>query len=392
MAAVAPRGNKGVAFLKRFFPGGLRRYRILLLVSLVFLSSILGAGAALYFAPRLMFRPLPPASPPQGLINQPVGLPAQYTADSPVVTIARQVGPSVVGVQAMTGTNYTGDGVVKQGSGVIFDTTNGYIVTNNHVIAGAGRITVSLDREQTYPATLVGADERSDLAVLKVQGPNLPQARLGDSSTLQVGETVVAIGNPLGREFARSVTVGVISALNREVTVPGSRGVEITLRVLQTDAPINPGNSGGALVNLRGEIIGINSVKIAASGVEGMGFAIPINDVRPIIDQIITRGYVTHPFLGVYNLQEITPEMAQWYNIPVGVYVGGVFKDGPAAKAGLQVGDVITAVENQKVATYDDIQRLINKKSPGDQVTVTIRRLKSPNPVNYTITLGELPK
>ncbi|OIQ59018.1 serine protease Do-like HtrB [Moorella thermoacetica] len=378
--------------MKRFFPGGLRRYRILLLASLVCLSSVLGAGAALYFAPRLMFRPLPPASPPQGWVNQPVGLPAQYTADSPVVTIARQVGPSVVGVQAMTGTNYTGDGVVKQGSGVIFDTANGYIVTNNHVIAGAGRITVSLDREQTYPATLVGADERSDLAVLKVNGPNLPQARLGDSSTLQVGETVVAIGNPLGREFARSVTVGVISALNREVTVPGPRGVEITLRVLQTDAPINPGNSGGALVNLRGEIIGINSVKIAASGVEGMGFAIPINDVRPIIDQIITRGYVSHPFLGIYNLQEITPEMAQWYNIPAGVYVGGVFKDGPAARAGLQVGDVITAVENQKVATYDDIQRLINTKTPGDQVTVTVVRLKSSNPVNYTITLGELPK
>lgn len=374
-----------------FLSGGLRRYRLALLVVLVFLSSILGAGIALYFSPRLLFRPLPPAAPPAGQVAPPVGTPAQFTADSPVVVIARQVGPSVVGVQAMTGTSFTGDGVVKQGSGVIFDTANGYIVTNNHVIAGAGRITVSLDRTQTYPATLVGADERSDLAVLRVQVPNLPQARLGDSSALQVGETVVAIGNPLGREFARSVTVGVVSALNREVTVTGPGGVEITLRVLQTDAPINPGNSGGALVNLRGEIIGINSVKIAASGVEGMGFAIPINDVRPIIDQIITRGHVIHPFLGVYNLQEITPEMAQWYNIPVGVYIGGVFKDGPAAKAGLREGDIITAVDNQQVAAYDDIQRLINKKSPGDQVVVTIVRLKSPQPVNYTITLGKLP-
>jgi len=361
------------------------------LVAAVFLSSVLGAGAALYFTPRMLLRPLPPAPPSVGGVAPPVGTPAQYSADSPVVTIARQTGPSVVGVQAMSGTSFTGDGVVKQGSGVIFDTANGYIVTNNHVIAGAARITVSLDRAQTYPATLVGADERSDLAVLRVQIPNLPQARLGDSGSLQVGETVVAIGNPLGREFARSVTVGVVSALNREVTVPGPQGVEITLRVLQTDAPINPGNSGGALVNLRGEIIGINSVKIAASGVEGMGFAIPINDVRPIIDQIITRGHVTHPFLGVYNLQEITPEMAQWYNIPVGVYIGGVFKDGPAAKAGLREGDVITAVENQQVVTYDDIQRLINKKSPGEQVTVTIVRLKAPQPVNHTITLGELP-
>ncbi|BCV23101.1 S1C family serine protease [Moorella sp. Hama-1] len=377
--------------MRYFLSGGLKRYRLVLLIALVFLSSILGAGAALYFAPHLLLRPLPPAPPPAGQVAPPVGIPAQFTADSPVVAIARQVGPSVVGVQAMTGTSFTGDGVVKQGSGVIFDTANGYIVTNNHVIAGAGRITVSLDRSQTYPATLVGADERSDLAVLRVQVPNLPQARLGDSSALQVGETVVAIGNPLGREFARSVTVGVVSALNREVTVTGPGGVEITLRVLQTDAPINPGNSGGALVNLRGEIIGINSVKIAASGVEGMGFAIPINDVRPIIDQIITRGHVTHPFLGVYNLQEITPEMAQWYNIPVGVYIGGVFKDGPAAKAGLREGDIITAVDNQKVSTYDEIQRLINKKSPGDQVVLTIVRLKSPQPVNHTITLSELP-
>ncbi|MDN5362254.1 MAG: serine protease Do [Moorella sp. (in: firmicutes)] len=377
--------------MRYFLSGGLKRYRLVLLIALVFLSSILGAGAALYFAPHLLLRPLPPAPPPAGQVAPPVGIPAQFTADSPVVAIARQVGPSVVGVQAMTGTSFTGDGVVKQGSGVIFDTANGYIVTNNHVIAGAGRITVSLDRSQTYPATLVGADERSDLAVLRVQVPNLPQARLGDSSALQVGETVVAIGNPLGREFARSVTVGVVSALNREVTVTGPGGVEITLRVLQTDAPINPGNSGGALVNLRGEIIGINSVKIAANGVEGMGFAIPINDVRPIIDQIITRGHVTHPFLGVYNLQEITPEMAQWYNIPVGVYIGGVFKDGPAAKAGLREGDIITAVDNQKVSTYDEIQRLINKKSPGDQVVLTIVRLKSPQPVNHTITLSELP-
>ncbi|MGI9860744.1 trypsin-like peptidase domain-containing protein [Moorella naiadis] len=377
--------------MRYFLSGGFKRYRLALLIAMVFLSAILGAGVALYFAPQLLLRPLPPAPSPAGQVAPPVGIPAQFTADSPVVAIARQVGPSVVGVQAMSGTSFTGNGVVKQGSGVIFDTTNGYIVTNNHVIAGAGRITVSLDRSQTYPATLVGADERSDLAVLRVQVPNLPQARLGDSSALQVGETVVAIGNPLGREFARSVTVGVVSALNREVTVPGPRGVEITLRVLQTDAPINPGNSGGALVNLRGEIIGINSVKIAASGVEGMGFAIPINDVRPIIDQIITRGHVTHPFLGVYNLQEITPEMSQWYNIPVGVYIGGVFKDGPAAKAGLREGDVITAVDNQKVSTYDEIQRLINKKSPGEQVVVTIVRLKSPQPVNHTITLGELP-
>ncbi|CEP68002.1 Peptidase S1C [Moorella glycerini] len=365
--------------------------RVLAVVLLFFLSAVLGAGTAIVMAPRLVQRPLAPAPGPPAQLTPPAGQPVQFTASSPVVTIARQVGPTVVGVAALTGRSFTGDAGVKQGSGVIFDGTNGYIVTNNHVIAGAERVTVSLDHDQVYPATLVGADERSDLAVLQIKGTNLPQARLGDSGTVQVGETVVAIGNPLGREFARSVTVGVISALNREVTVPGPRGVEITLRTLQTDAPINPGNSGGALVNLRGEVIGINSVKIAASGVEGMGFAIPINDARPIIDQILTRGYVTHPFLGIYNLREITPEMARWYNIPEGVYIGGIFNDGPAAKARLQVGDVIIAVDSNKVASYADIQRLINKKSPGDKVTLTVVRLASKKQLNFTVTLGEMP-
>ncbi|WP_258358869.1 S1C family serine protease [Moorella sulfitireducens] len=371
--------------------GTLKYVRVLALVVLFSLGAVLGAGLAVITAPRLLQRPLVPVPQSAVPLTPPAGQPVQFTDSSPVVTIARQVGPTVVGVAAMTGRSFTVEGAIKQGSGVIFDGANGYIVTNNHVIAGAGRVTVSLDHERVYPATVIGVDERSDLAVLQVKGVNLPQARLGDSSAVQVGETVVAIGNPLGREFARSVTVGVISALNREVTVPGPRGVEITLRTLQTDAPINPGNSGGALVNLKGEVIGINSVKIAASGVEGMGFAIPINDVRPIIDQILTRGYVTHPFLGVYNLQDITPEMARWYNIPEGVYIGGIFNDGPAAKAGLQVGDVIVAVDNNKVTSYSDIQGQVNKKSPGDKVTLTAVRLNGRKQLDFTVTLGELP-
>jgi len=370
------------------------KFRALTLALLLFLSAALGAGAGLYMAPRVMLRPLTPAplADPCPQVTPPAGLPAQFTASSPVVVIAEQVGPAVVGVAAMTGRTFASEGGVQQGSGVIFDGVNGYIVTNNHVIAGAGRITVSLDQEHVYPATVIGADERSDLAVLRIQATNLPQARLGDSAAVQVGETVVAIGNPLGREFARSVTVGVISALNREIAVPGPRGIEITLRTLQTDAPINPGNSGGALVNLRGEVIGINSIKIATRGVEGMGFAIPINDARPIIDQIIAYGCVTHPFLGIYNLREITPEMSQWYNIPAGVYIGGIFKDGPAAKGGLQPGDIITAVDNNRVATYGDIQRIIGRKSPGQQVTLTVIRKKVAKPLNYSVTLGKLPE
>lgn len=367
--------------------------RTLSLALLLFISSTLGVGMGLYLAPQVMPGPQAPAPQvdPRPLALPPAGIPPQFTAASPVVTIAEQVGPAVVGVAALTGRSFTGEGGMQQGSGVIFDSTNGYIVTNNHVIAGAGQITVSLDREKVYPATLVGADERSDLAVLQVKADNLPQATMGDSSSVQTGETVVAIGNPLGREFARSVTVGVISALNREVTVPGPRGVEITLSAFQTDAPINPGNSGGALVNLRGEVIGINSVKIAIEGVEGMGFAIPINDVRPIIEQLITYGRVSHPFLGVYNLREITPEMAEWYNLPVGVYIGGVFADGPAAKAGVQTGDIIIAVDDNRVATYGDIQRLISRKSPGQQVVLTVSRQRGAVTLDYTLTLAEMP-
>ncbi len=376
--------------MQRVFPAGLKPFQVLAAVLVIFLSAAFGAGAAITMMPRLAQKPQVPPAP---LVQPapPAGQPVQFNTDSPVVTIARQVGPAVVGVAAMTGRNFTGEGAIKQGSGVIIDGNNGYIVTNNHVIAGADRISVSMDGNRVFPATLVGADERSDLAVLRIQENNLPQARLGDSAAIQVGETAVAIGNPLGQEFARSVTVGVISALDREVTVTGPRGIDITLRTLQTDAPINPGNSGGALVNLRGEVIGINSVKITTGGVEGMGFAIPINDARPIIDEIITRGRVTHPFLGIYNLQDITAEMARWYNIPEGVYIGGIFKDGPAARAGLQVGDVIIAVDNNKAANYAAIQHLINQKAPGDKVTLTVVRQASKKQQQVILTLGEMP-
>lgn len=368
------------------------RFRWWLAVLVLVLFGALGGGAvSAVLTPRFLAKPLPlpPSTPPPPL---PLTQPPNLTGDvSPVVTVAKQVGPAVVGITALSGRDILDKSSIRQGSGIILDGANGYIVTNNHVISGAGRITVSLDREQVFPAEVVGRDARSDLAVLRIKATNLPTARLGDSSRVQVGETVAAIGNPLGREFARSVTVGVISALNREITVGGGEGRQITLRVLQTDAPINPGNSGGALVNMRGEVIGINSVKIATTGVEGMGFAIPINDARPIIDQLISQGYVSRPFLGVYNLKEITPEMAGWYNIPAGLFVGGVMPGSPAARAGIRLEDIIVKIDNNKVFTYGDLDRALAGKRPGDQVTLSVvRRLKEE--LNFTVTLGELPR
>ncbi|MBE3582473.1 MAG: trypsin-like peptidase domain-containing protein [Thermoanaerobacteraceae bacterium] len=366
------------------------KWRWWLAALMLVVVGALGGGLLTFaLAPRLMAKPLPPATPPPPL---PLAQPPNLTGEtSPVVAVARQVGPAVVGITALTGADWLDKGGVKQGSGIILDGANGYIVTNNHVIAGAGRINVSLDQERVFPAEVVGRDTRSDLAVLRIKATNLPTARLGDSSKVQVGETVVAIGNPLGREFARSVTVGVVSALNREITVGAQGGQPIVLRVLQTDAPINPGNSGGPLVNMRGEVIGINSVKIATTGVEGMGFAIPINDARPIIDQLVTRGYVSRPYLGIYNLREITPEVAGWYNIPAGLFVGGVMPGSPAAKAGIRVEDIIIRLDDNRVTTYGELQSALAGKRPGDQLIVTVVR-PGKGELSLSATLAELPR
>lgn len=250
-----------------------------------------------------------------------------------VVEIAQKVGPTVVGVNTKTkqmsifGRMQESEG---SGSGIIL-TSDGYIVTNNHVIDGADEITVVLSDGKSYKATLTGADSRTDLAVLKVDGNNLPYATLGNSSELQVGELAVAIGNPLGEELAGTVTGGYISALNRSIMVDDKK-----FNLIQTDAAINPGNSGGALVNNYGEVIGINSVKMSSEGVEGIGFAIPIDEAKPIIEDLKTSGYVTgRPVIGIAG-RDVTEQDSKYYNIPVGIYVYQVSKYSAAEQAGIQ--------------------------------------------------------
>lgn len=297
-----------------------------------------------------------------------------------ITEIAKKVGPSVVGVvnkakvqpqkmfDPFSGRYYYYDNsaagedrLVEQGSGSgIIITTSGYIVTNQHVISGASEISVILNSGEELAATLVGEDEKTDIAVLKVEtDKELTSATLGDSSAVEVGELAVAIGNPLGQEFAGSVTAGVISAVNRTMTIDNR-----TYNLLQTDAAINSGNSGGALINKYGEVIGINSVKLSQAGVEGLGFAIAISEVKPIIDDLMSSGYVKgRPLVG------ITVAETRY-----GLFISGVTDGTGAAKAGLKEGDMISKVEDKPVKTSAELNEIRDTKKPGDSLKFKIMR------------------
>ena len=247
--------------------------------------------------------------------------------NTPVVRAAKAVGPAVVGItNKAVARDWFNNPVETEGvgSGVIFR-SDGYIVTNNHVIDGAKEIIVSLSDGRSVKGKLVGKDEFTDLAVVKVDEKDLPTAVFGNSDAVVVGEPAIAIGNPLGLEFQGSVTVGVISALNRTLDLSDKR-----VKLLQTDAAISPGNSGGALVNADGEVIGINSAKVAAAAVEGIGFSIPINTVQTIVNELIEKGYVARPYLGVSVFDPMTAARYGYQlNIDKGVYIFRLSLDGP---------------------------------------------------------------
>jgi serine protease Do len=313
-----------------------------------------------------------------------IGLNVEKTAlakGSAVTDIAKKVGPSVVGIQISFGKKQLDDG-----SGVIIS-QDGYIMTNYHVVSNidpksrnstAYTATVFLPDNRQVIAKFIGGDSKNDLAVIKVDLTNLPAAELGDSSQLEVGELAVAIGNPLGMDFAGSVTVGVVSAINRNVDIIGNGK---TLNLIQTDAAINPGNSGGALVNSQGQVVGINTAKISVSGVEGLGFAIPISIAKPIIDQLIMFGYIKgRPLLGISG-QEVTDQIAAWYNLPVGVFVTKVQAGTGAETAGIKKGDVIVKLAGSDVKTMQDLDTVKEKYKAGDTVDVVVVRKGS------TITL-----
>jgi 2-alkenal reductase len=309
-------------------------------------------------------------------------------------TITRAVqntGPAVVtvvGTVAGQDTFWgpTGDQTVS-GSGV-FISQEGYILTNNHVVEGAKDVTIVLSDGSQQAATIIGTDQYADLAVLKTDGPVPAVATLGNSDVLNPGETVIAIGSPLG-DFKNTVTVGVVSATGR--TIDTGLGYQIE-GLIQTDAAINEGNSGGPLVNLAGEVIGINALVVRGSGsgtvAEGLGFAIPINTAQAVAQQIIQNGYVPYPYLGI-RWQAITPSIAARYRLPAewGVYVTDVTANSPASQAGLRQGDIITGIDD---ATLDETHSYLNTlflHQPGDQVTLTI--VRGSKTLELQVTLGE---
>ena len=244
------------------------------------------------------------------------------------------------------------------------------MITNNHVIDGASEITVTTIAGQNFSAKVVGRDSRTDIAVLKVDNDTaLPFAELGDSSTLRVGEMALAIGNPLREELAGTLTVGYISAINRSMVIDGKQ-----MTMLQTDAAINPGNSGGALLNMKGQVIGINTAKSTGYDVEGLGFAIPINEAKPIIESIIQHGYVTGRVVIGLKGQTVTEAIAKANDLPVGVYIKEIVSGSAAEKAGLRTGDVITACDGQAVTTIDEINKIRDSHKVGETLTMQIDR------------------
>ena len=271
------------------------------------------------------------------------------------------------------------------GSGVIIS-SDGYILTCAHVVDGASTITVTIG-DKDYTATLVGEDTTSDIAVIKIDADGLTPATVGDSDSLKVGQNVMAVGNPLG-ELGGTVTGGMISALNRSVTIQGSSSVN-TMSLIQMDASVSPGNSGGGLFNMNGELVGIVNAKSSSSDAEGLGFAIPINDAIKVAQELLENGYVTgRPYLGITYLAVTDAQTASQLGVNAyGVYVVEVVKGGPAEKAGLQAGDRIVSVDGTEIASKDDLGTLMQKHAAGDTLSITIARDGQMQTVN--VTLGE---
>ena len=294
---------------------------------------------------------------------------------------------STVGITTSVTTNYWGyqSTYPASGSGFILS-KDGYILTNYHVIEDSSSVSVTTYDNKTYEAEIIGCDMSNDVAVLKIQADDLTPVVLGDSATLSVGDTVVAIGNPLG-ELTFSLTQGVVSALDREITM--SSGSTMTL--IQTDAAINNGNSGGALFNMYGEVVGITNAKYSSSGssasIDNIGFAIPINRVRSIVESIIEHGYIVRPYIGV-SVATVTAEL-QSYGIPQGAAVREINEDSPAQAAGLEINDVITAVDETPISSSSDLVNVISQSKPGDELTLTVYRHSEGGEVTIVITVGE---
>ena len=340
---------------------------------------------------------------PTGIINNNMISRSNYS-DSAVYA-ASKILPSIVGISItyeVTASNYfsmfgfgggnTTSEATASGSGIIIS-EDGYIVTNNHVVSSESQTTyyeiseaksikIKLFNDETqYDATIVGKDSQTDLAVLKIEKSGLTAAEFADSDGVKVGEFAMAVGNPL--DLGTTITCGVVSALNRKVEDSENK---VTYKCIQTDAAINSGNSGGALVNSQGQVIGINTLKVSSTGVEGIGFAIPINSTTDVINQLKTYNKVTRPFIGISG-RDLNEAIAKKYNMVEGIYILTVEEFSAAEKAGLKVGDVITEVDGKRIKTMNELNEIKNSHSIGDTIKLKITRDGAEKEIS--VTLGE---
>ena len=376
-------------------------------VAIPFLSGVLGAGIVLgtcFGVPGIRNTLLKTesndsvststTSTSSGQINTTQISLEEYSATG--IGVAQKILPSIVGIRVEFPVNsiflnQSGSTATAEGSGIIIS-EDGYILTNNHVVSSASsssyyslgeatKISVYLYNDTTaYEASIVGTDEETDLAVIKIDKTGLTAAELGDSDSVAVGEFAMAVGNPLGMQS--SITAGVISGVNREVTDSDGK----TFTVIQTDAAINSGNSGGALVNSQGQVIGINTLKVSATGVEGMGFAIPINSAKPIYEDLIQYNKVRRPYIGISG-RDLDQATAQRNNLVEGVYVVSVEEFSAAEKAGIKAGDVIIRADGTDVKTMDELNAVKNTHNIGDQMTIVVNR--NGEEKELTLTLQE---
>lgn len=378
-------------------------------IATVLVSAIVGAGAGVGGA-ELVLRQEDSKSSTSILTKEvsttPTNLSVSTNASNGnVVEVAQAVMPAVVGVNTYASTSdlfgqqgglmqgymmprsnqklddYT---QVSYGSGVIIS-QDGLIITNNHVISSGSKVSVTLSDGTQYEAKILGQDESSDLAVLKIEATNLKAVSIGSSKDLQVGQSVVAIGNPLSEEFSQTVTNGIISGVNRKLKADNQ-----SFSLIQTNAAINSGNSGGALVDSNGKLIGINTAKISAEGVEGIGFAIPIDEAMTIVQELVDKGSIEHAYIG-FSGYLLTEELAKQAGVDYkgGVIVASVVNNGPADQAGIEPYDIIVKVDDVDVTSFEDITGLLAKKKPKDKITLTV--IRNNKTVELDVTLGVKP-
>ena len=322
--------------------------------------------------------------------TQPIDITRVDTSElmTPAEVYAQNVN-STVGIRtSITSTNFWGYQTTSaaSGSGFIIS-SDGYILTNFHVIESSNSVTVTTYDGTEYDAEIIGYDQSMDIAVLKIDAKELVPVVLGRSETLNVGDDVIAIGNPLG-ELTFSLTRGVVSALDRQVTLSGN----VTMELIQTDCAINSGNSGGALFNMYGEVVGITNAKYSSSSsgasIDNIGFAIPVDDIRDIVDSIITNGYIVKPYIGV-SVSTVSSE-ATGYGLPGGASVQQIAEGSPAEKAGLQVNDIITAVNGTEISSSGELVEIVGNCAPGDELTLSVYR--QGETLELTLTVGEQSK